>query len=217
MTPRSVVNVGAGTGSYEPTERRVVAVEPSRVMIAQRPLGSSPAVQGVAEHLPFASDSFDAALAVLTIHHWSDPPRGLAELKRVARRVVILTIDPEVARSFWLTAEYFPEIGDWDAAHLMGIEAVGGVLGGATVHAVRVPHDCHDGFLAAFWRRPESYLDPEVRAGISTFSMIGARERERGLRLLADDLASGAWAARHAGLQDLDALDAGYRLVVASP
>ena len=212
----SVVNVGAGTGSYEPPGHRVVAVEPSRVMISQRPPGSAPGIQSVAERLPFRTRTFDAAMAILTMHHWSDPSLGLAELRRVARRIVILTIDPEFARSFWLTEEYFPGIGDWDANHFMNIEVLRTELGDTTVLPVPVPYDCQDGFLAAFWRRPKAYLDSEVRAGISTFALIGKGERETGLRRLAQDLESGEWADRHHSLQALDALDAGYRLIVSS-
>jgi len=211
----SVVNVGAGTGSYEPSDRRVVAVEPSSVMISQR-RSTVPVIQAVAELLPFREGAFDAAMAILTMHHWSDPAQGLTELRRVARRVVILTIDPEFARSFWLTAEYFPGIGEWDADHFMTIQEVCAELGETTIIPVFVPHDCQDGFLAAFWRRPGSYLDPTVRAGISTFAMIDEREREAGLRGLAHDMESGAWMARHLSLQSLEALDVGYRLIVAT-
>ena len=186
----SVVNVGAGTGSYEPSDRRVVAVEPSSVMISQR-RSTVPVIQAVAELLPFREGTFDAAMAILTMHHWSDPAQGLAELRRVTRRVVILTIDPEFARAFWLTAEYFPGIGEWDRDHFMTIQKVCAELGETTIIPVFVPHDCQDGFLAAFWRRPGSYLDPTVRAGISTFAMIDEREREAGLRRLAHDVGSG--------------------------
>ena len=211
----SVVNVGAGTGSYEPSDRQVVAVEPSNVMISQR-RSTVPVIRALAEMLPFRDGTFDAAMAILTMHHWSDSRQGLTELRRIARRVVVLTIDPTFARSFWLTAEYFPAIGDWDADHFMSIQAVCAELGETTIDPVLVPHDCQDGFLAAFWRRPASYLDPEVRAGISTFAMIDEREREAGLRRLAHDLESGAWMARHQSLQSLDALDVGYRLIVAT-
>lgn len=211
----SVVNVGAGTGSYDPSDRRVVAVEPSSVMISQR-RSTVPVIQAVAELLPFREGTFDAAMAILTMHHWSDPAQGLTELRRVTRRVVILTIDPEFARAFWLTAEYFPGIGEWDRGHFMTIQKVCAELGETTIVPVFVPHDCQDGFLAAFWRRPGSYLDPTVRAGISTFAMIDEREREAGLRRLAHDVGSGAWMARHQSLQSLDALDVGYRLIIAT-
>jgi SAM-dependent methyltransferase len=211
----SVVNVGAGTGSYEPSDRRVVAVEPSNVMISQR-RSAVPVIQAIAERLPFRDGTFDAAMAILTMHHWSDPGQGLTELRRVGRRGVILTIDPEFARSFWLTAEYFPGIGEWDAAHFMNIHAVCAALGKTTIVPVLIPHDCQDGFLAAYWRRPVSYLDPAVRAGISTFAMLDEREERAGLRRLAHDLETGAWRDRHRSLRELETIDAGYRLVVAT-
>jgi SAM-dependent methyltransferase len=213
----SVVNVGAGTGSYEPTDRRVVAVDPSRVMLAQRPSGTASAVQAAAECLPFPNDAFEAAMAVLTLHHWSNPARGLAELRRVAsNRTVVLTITPDHARSFWLTARYFPAIGAWDAAHFPPIEVICSKLGGtAVVTHVPIPSDCQDGFLGAFWRRPHAYLDPDVQGGISTFLLIGEEERRRGERLLAQDLENGEWRNRFGYLLELDELDLGYRLVTA--
>jgi SAM-dependent methyltransferase len=208
---RSVLNVGAGTGSYEPTDREVMAVEPSAVMIAQRPAGSARVVQASAESLPFADGSFDACMGVLTIHHWKDIDRGVAELRRVARKRVVLltwTIEHE---PFWLRRDYFPEFDDLDRASFPTLERLESVLGPAIVEIVPVPHDCSDGFLGAYWRRPEAYLDPDVRAAISSFAMVG-NVQDRIERLRAE-CASGAWAARNAALLGRESMDLGYRLL----
>jgi SAM-dependent methyltransferase len=208
----TVVNVGAGTGSYEPAGRRVVAVEPSTVMLAQRQPSAAPAVRGVAEALPFPDDTFDAGLAVLTVHHWKDLRAGLAELQRVSRRQVILHFVPGFG--FWLPVEYFPAL--WEAGGEVGPEVpeVVAAVGPARVEVVPVPADCEDGFFAAYWRRPDAYLDPTVRAGISYFARADTDELEPGLARLRQDLASGEWEARHADLLERDELDAGYRLIV---
>jgi SAM-dependent methyltransferase len=210
---RTVVNVGAGTGSYEPPDRDVTAVEPSAVMIAQRPPGAAPALQASAEALPFADASFDAAMAVLTLHHWDDWRAGCAELRRVAReRVVVLSWDPDYRRRMWLGPEYFDDLVDMDADLFPSLAEQAAALD-AEVEVVPVPWDCRDGFFSAFWRRPEAYLDPAVRAGIST---LAGREAELagGLQRLRADLESGAWARRHADLLAREELDLGYRLLV---
>lgn len=214
---RSVVNVGAGTGSYEPRDRRVVAVEPSMTMIRQRPLGAVRAIQGAVESLPLVDGAVDSALTILTVHHWKDPVRGFAEMRRVARRqVVILTWDQGVFEDFWLVREYLPSIRDIDRPRALAIADIVSALGGESrVGSVPIPHDCADGFLGAFWRRPRAYLDPQVRAGISAFAKMPADERDRGLGLLANDIRSGAWRRRHRELLDLEELDLGYRLIVA--
>jgi SAM-dependent methyltransferase len=212
---RTVVNVGAGTGNYEPPDRKVTAVEPSEVMIAQRAPDTAPVVQAGAEDLPFEDDSFDAAMAVLTLHHWSDWRAGCAELRRVARdRVVVFSWDPTYRGRMWLSAEYFPTLSWQDVREFPTLQAQVAALH-ATVEVVPVPWDCRDGFFSAFWRRPEAYLDPAVRAGIST---MARREGELagGIARLRADLESGEWARRHADLLDLEELDVGYRLLVAS-
>jgi len=211
---RTVVNVGAGAGSYEPEDRHVVAVEPSEVMIAQRPREAAPVVRAVAEALPFSNNQFDAALAVLTVHHWTDPKRGVAELRRVARRQVIFTWDPAHLAPFWFTRDYLPDAVALDAGFTT-LRATVALLGAATVEPIPVPHDCHDGFFAAYWRRPEAYLDPDVRAGISGFGILDENVVEHALKLLADHLESGEWYRRNDHLLGLDELDLGYRLVVA--
>ncbi len=209
----SVVNVGAGTGSYEPTDMEVAAVEPSERMIAQRPAGSVTAVQASAEQLPFPDDAFDAALAILSVHHWSDWRAGISEMKRVARRrIVIMTWDPVAAAHFWLH-EYLPEMAEVDAARFVPFDVFRAEMGKAQVAPLLIPHDCTDGFLAAYWRRPEAYLDAHVRAGISSFSLDV--ETAAGLARLAADLRDGRWAKRWGHLLDVDALDLGYRLIVA--
>ncbi len=210
---RSVLNVGAGAGSYEPADRAVVAVEPSTAMIRQRPHGSAPVVQASATALPFRDGAFDAALAVLTVHHWPDRARGLAELQRVARqRVVILTWDPE-STGFWLVADYFPALVTIDREIFPRLEELRRILGPIDAHPLPIPHDCVDGFLGVYWRRPHAYLDPAVRGAISTFSKIG--DLEAGLARLRHDLEDGTWTRRHGHLATRSALDLGYRLVVA--
>ena len=209
----SVVNVGAGAGSYEPTDRRVVAVEPSREMIRQRPAGAAPVVQASATALPFRAGAFDAALAVLTVHHWPDHAQGLAELPRVARdRVVILTWEPDAAR-FWLIEDYFPELVAIDRAIFPTLDEMSRTLGPIEVQPLPIPHDCTDGFLGAYWRRPQAYLDPAVRGAISTFSKLD--DVDPGLARLRNDLDDGTWTRRHDSLLTRSDLDLGYRLIVA--
>lgn len=210
---RTVLNVGAGTGSYEPADRAVTALEPSAEMIRQRPAGAAPAVQGVAEALPFPDQSFDAAMAVLTVHHWTDQRRGLAELRRVARGpIVILTYDPAF-RGFWLADDYLPALTALDEAKMPPLTLYREVLGEVLIEPVPIPHDCHDGFLCAYWRRPAAYLDPRLRAAMSSFHLIG--DVSVPMTRLEADLASGAWQARHGHLREREELDLGYRLVVA--
>jgi SAM-dependent methyltransferase len=212
---RTVVDVGAGTGSYEPADRPVVAVEPSATMIRQRPPGSAPAVQAAAEDLPFPPDSFDASMAILTVHHWSDKHRGLAELCRVSRRRVILTFDPPIHNSLWLVRDYVPAAGRLEQSRGIPVEEVAGAIG-ATPHGIAVvpvPYDCVDGFGISYWRRPEAYLDPEVRSCISMLAALAPADLEPGLRRLEDDLRTGAWERRYADLLDLDTYDAGLRLI----
>jgi SAM-dependent methyltransferase len=211
----TVVNVGAGAGAYEPRDRRLVAIEPSPVMIAQRPPDAAPAIIATAEELPLADDSVDAAMAVLTDHHWSDRARGLREMRRVARRrAVLFQHDPVVAEDFWLTRDYLPTF----LRRLRGkvLAEMMAPLGDALeFRPVPVPHDCADGFYGAFWRRPHAYLDPRVRDGISVFRLLPEDEVAAAVERLRADLDSGAWKRRYADLLDRDALDLGFRVVVA--
>lgn len=212
----SIVNVGAGTGAYEPRDVRVVPVEPSATMRAQRPPDAPAAVPGGAEALPLEDGAVDAALAVLTVHHWQDQVRGLAELRRVARkRAVLFTCDPALADALWLVRDYLPEIAALDRARFQPLDELLAALGPARLEPVPIPHDCTDGFMGAYWRRPERYLDPTVHPGISTFHLLEPAVLQRGLAALAADLESGEWDRRYAELLGRDALDLGYRLVVA--
>ena len=209
----SVVNVGAGAGSYEPTDRFVVAVEPSMTMIRQRRSGSAPVVQASATHLPFREASFAAALAILTMHHWPDQARGLDELARVTRsHIVLLTWDP-ASTGFWLLEDYFPEIVEIDRRIFLPIDELRRALGGAEVSPLMIPHDCVDGFLGAYWRRPQAYLDAGVRSAISTFSKL--RTLDAGLARLRRDIADGTWTRRYGELLGRAEIDLGYRLIVA--
>jgi SAM-dependent methyltransferase len=212
----TVLNVGAGTGSYEPTDRVVVSVEPSPVMIGQRAPDAAPVVRARAEALPVPDGAFDVVLALLTVHHWDDVPRGLRELRRVAGRQIVLTWDPVAmdADSFWLTRDYVPQASATDNEFAALPEILAG-LGPARVEPVPIPHDCRDGFLRAYWRRPEAYLDPDVRGAISALALVDDAVLAPGLERLRADLDSGVWADRNADLVDAETLDLGYRLVVA--
>ena len=212
---QSVINVGAGAGSYEPPQT-ILAIEPSPVMIRQRPAGAARVVQACAEALPVADDVADAVMALLTVHHWSEVDAGIAELRRVARRrVVVLTWDQRVFRTFWLVGEYLPQAAAYHDARAVPVDRLAGLLGGARIEPVPVPHDCTDGFGAAFWRRPEAYLDPVVRSGISMLAQTGDAALRPGLDRLAADVESGRWHDRHRDLLGREDFDAGYRLLVA--
>ena len=214
---RLVANVGAGAGSYEPRDRSVIAIEPSQTMIEKRPVGAAPVLRGSAEALPLDSDSVDAAMAVFTIHHWQDIRRGLAELRRVARRrIVILTWDKSFTGSFWLTRDYVPELEEWTVGQLPSIDDLGTELGPLERHSLPVPRDCRDGFLRAFWGRPEAYLERRVRENISQFNVVDLAAVERGIDRLARDLSSGRWDRRNGHLRTLDSLDLGYVLLIAT-
>jgi SAM-dependent methyltransferase len=210
----TVLNVGAGTGSYEPSDREVTAVEPSAVMRAQRPVGAAPCFAATAERLPFEDQSFDAAMAFATVHHWQDPIAGLREMRRVARRVVVFTCDTSDQswrHRFWLTRDYLPEV----AASRVGLatelaRAIGGHL-----EPVLVPWDCADGFFEAYWRRPETYLNETVRRGVSVWAKVGPDAERRAVRRLRSDLASGRWDERNRDLLDLEAAELGLRLLIA--
>lgn len=212
----SVVNVGAGAGAYEPPDRDVLPIEPSSRMIAQRPPGLALAIRGHAECLPLPSDCVDAAMACMTLHHWADWRIGVQELRRVARkRIVIFTYDRSYAERFWLLRDYLPRLGRLDSARFPPIEEQSAAMGEeVSCEPVPIPHDCEDGFLAAYWRRPRAYLDPWVRAGMSTFHLPGAERLLAGLERLSEDVEDGEWETRYDHLLELEQVDLGYRLLV---
>jgi len=217
---RTVLNVGAGPGSYEPTDRYVLAVEPSAAMRAQRPVDAAPAVDAAAEQLPFDDDSFDAAMATMTVHQWGDVEQGLREMRRVSRgTVVVLTLDASALRQFWL-ADYVPEIVAVEQARFPTPEQVRDVLapGSAEVRieVVPVPRDCTDGFGEAFYARPEAFLRPAVRAVTSGLVLTDPAAVQRGLARLEQDLASGAWDRAHGHLREQAERNGALRLVTAS-
>lgn len=212
----SVANVGAGAGVYEPSDRQVLPIEPSKRMIAQRSPDLPLAIRGHAECLPLPSDCVDAAMACMTLHHWPDWRIGVQELRRVAReRVVIFTYDRSYTEHFWLLRDYLPRLGRIDSERFPALEEQSAALG-EDVKVVPVPivHDCQDGLLGAYWRRPRAYLDKQVRAGISTFHLADAAQTLAGLDGLADDLDSGRWQERYRELLGRNQLDLGYRLLV---
>jgi SAM-dependent methyltransferase len=211
----TVVNIGAGAGSYEPSGRSVTAVEPSAEMIAQRPAVAAPAVRAGAEALPFAEDAFDAAMAVLTVHHWPDREAGLAEMCRVARRrVVIITFDPGPLRDFWMVRDYFPAIASLHSDRISSL-ALAAELPAASVEPIPIPRDCTDLFFAALWARPELVLDPDVVRPMWVWQSLSEDDRLQGSERLAADLASGAWEERNGHLREEEALDVGLRLIVS--
>jgi SAM-dependent methyltransferase len=215
---RTVVNVGAGAGSYEPGDRLVVAVEPSDVMAAQRPAGLAPAIRAGAGELPLRDGSVDAAMAVMTVHHWdADLERGLRELRRVARGpVVVLTFDPVVSGAMLLMADYLTEVAAFERETCPAPERIAALLGGhAEVRTLPVARDTPDHTLLSFWAHPERVLDPAARAATSGFARQPADVVDRVVADVGRDLASGAWDERHGHLRALQAYDAGLRLVVA--
>ena len=213
---RTVVNVGAGAGSYEPTDRVVIAVEPSSTMIEQRAPGSAPAVRAVAEALPFPDRAFDAALAVLTMHHWTDLGAGLAELRRVAPKQVLFFFEPDFADAAWIVADYFPEILEQESErNAPGVADIARHLEVESCVPVPVPADCVDGFGGSFWNRPEAYLDPDVQQGMSCFAQMDDATLARGMARLRAELEDGTWDAKYGDLRTKTEENLGYHVIVA--
>jgi SAM-dependent methyltransferase len=212
---RSVVNVGAGSGAYEPTDREVLAVEPSETMIAQRPPGSAPAIQAYAESMPLPCGSFDAALAVNTVQHWTDLRAGLRELRRITRkRIVIFLRDAQSGSQFWLTADYLPSL-DPSRRTSATVKVIEGEFRSVRGQPVQLPRDCMDGLFSAYWGRPDMYLDSAVRRNISNFALATENDLAEGLAALQADLESGAWDRKYGHLRSLPELDLRHRLLVA--
>ena len=212
---RTVLNVGAGTGSYEPPDRQVLAVEPSALMRSQRPRGAAPCVAGAAESMPFDDQAFDAAMAVCTLHHWQDPIAGLREMHRVARRVVVFLFDTSDPDQFWLTRDYLPEFAALRSCKVLAsLPELAGAIDGRT-EPVPIPWDCADGFFEAYWRRPASYLEEDVRRGISVWEAVGSTAEQRAVQELRGDLVSGRWGERNRELLELEAAELGARLLIA--
>jgi len=215
---QTVLNVGAGAGSYEPTDRKVTAVEPSASMRAQRPAHLSVAIDATADSLPFADNTFDAAMASVTVHQWPDLARGLGEMRRVTTGpVVILTFDPVPPLHWWLI-DYVPELFEVEANRMPPLERISDALGGAAeIRTVMIPNDSIDGFGQAFFGRPERLLEPEVRRAMSAWSFVDDAVVERFVTALGADLASGQWDAKYGSFRDLEYFDGGMRLVVGNP
>lgn len=208
-----IVNIGAGTGSYEPEDVELVAVEPSSEMISQRKPVSHRVVQAFAEKLPFRDSSFSHAMTVLSMHHWENRDRAFSEINRVAtEKFVAITWDPN-SDPFWLTRDYFPEFYDLDKRNFPQLKELDKHFDEVEMSPLQIPHDCKDGFLAAFWKRPKAYLDSKVRRSISSFSKID--DASKGLRKLEDELVSGLWAENNRAILNFSSIDAGYRIISA--
>jgi SAM-dependent methyltransferase len=217
---RTVVDVGAGAGSYEPRDRYVIAIEPSDVMAAQRPPELPPAIRATADRLPLREDAVDAAMAVLTIHHWDEQREaGVRELRRVASGpVVILTYLPEISNQMWLVKDYLPEVGELDSRIFPDADRLAAWLGGAVaVQTIPIHRDSPDWMLGSFWAHPERVLDREARNATSGFARMAPQTVDRVARALERDLRSGEWDRRHGHLRELEELDVGLRLVVSTP
>ncbi len=209
---KQILNVGAGIGSYEPNGPDIVALEPSYGMILQRNNSQVNLIQGIAEQIPFKNNIFDVSMGILTIHHWSDITLGLKEMARVTKNKIILLTWIGYGNDFWLE-NYIPEITGIDFNLFPTLEELESILGNTLIETLEIPHDCSDGFMCAYWRRPEAYLDSGVREAISTFSRIPNIQNQ--LNNLHDEIENGVWHKKHGHLLEKESLDLGYRLVVS--
>jgi len=215
---RTVLNVGAGTGSYEPEDRYVLAIEPSAAMRAQRPQHLTPAIRGIAEELPLDERSVDASMALITVHQWKNCEKGLNEMRRVTRgQIIILTFDGDALDRFWL-ADYAPQMIAVESRRFPKIDKICKILGGNTeVQTIPIPIDCIDGFNEAFYARPEQFLDPAVRRSQSAWSFVDEKMQEKFVKTLRDDLESGAWDQRYGPWRTKPSYDGSLRLIVSHP
>lgn len=211
---QTICNVGAGTGSYEPIDRKVTAVEPSELMISQR-TNSNRVVHAFAEDLPFEDNKFDASMSVLSVHHWTDARKGLEEMRRVSRRQVIFTFDPACIDDLWLVRDYLPEIKPFEMKRALPIEQFAEVLNVERILKVLIPSDCSDGFQAAYWQRPSAYLDPRVQASISTLAQLPSSVVSSAMAKLKQDIENGQWQQKYKSLFERKEMDFGYRLIIA--
>lgn len=210
----SILNIGAGAGSYEPSGKYLVAIEPSQKMISQRPINAAPVMQAFAESLPCSDKAFTHSMTVLSMHHWADRETAFKEIKRVTKkRFIAVTWNPD-SQPFWLTEDYFPEIHTIDASIFPSLAEMKKQFSTVDFYPLNIPTDCIDGFTAAYWARPHAYLDPLVRSSMSTFSRISGVES--GLQKLAEDLGSGLWAKKYGYLTSREELDVGYGIAVCS-
>lgn len=215
---RTVLNVGAGAGSYEPLDRHVIAIEPSAVMRRQRPAPLVPAIAGRAEALPLDDRSVDASMALITVHQWADRAAGMRELRRVTRGpIVVMAFDSTAADHFWIF-DYAPELRAAERRRDPPISELAAALGGAVdVHTIPIPHDCTDGFTEAFFARPERFLDPAVRGAQSVWRFVPPAAQSRFVVELERDLASGAWDAKYGNWRTMRVFEGSLRLVVSHP
>lgn len=214
---KRVINIGAGTGSYEPSNRAVVAVEPSQLMVSQRPQSGAAVVMALAENVPVASDWADLSMTLLSLHHWTNWRAGISEMRRLASRRMVLTYDPELHSSFWLARDYIPEIAVFERARVPRVDDIVSALGGdIEIIKLEVPWDCVDGVFPAHWRRPAAYLDPQVRACCSGLAQMDQRVVESGIKRLAADIDSGLWQRKNSEILSAENYDAGFRIIVSS-
>jgi len=212
---QTILNVGGGAGSYEPVDRYVVAIEPSVEMRRKRST-TRPAVIGSAEQLPFDDKSFDASMAIFTIHHWKDLRRGLEEMRRVTRGpVVIVSCDPLRLYDFWMV-EYGKEVLDIEARRYPAIDTVKGCFGEDTmVTSVSIPRDCRDGFQEAYYARPERLLDDHVRAAQSAWGFLSKDVEQDIVHRLRTALRDGSWDRQFGHFRTAPTFEGSLRLIIS--